>query len=129
MRVELPVSGGWVEIQDRFKGSLAGRVTGAVMIEVQDGKSLIPGDVGVRQTDAFLKETITDWSFAAEGIPIPKTPGPNGMDRTEVIGDTLDADDYTALHEAVQPLVLKVLGRSRPNQQSTPAALPSSSPS
>jgi hypothetical protein len=119
-------SGAWCELADRFKGSLAGRVTGTVMIEVQDGKSLIPGDIGVRQTDAFLKETITDWSWAAEGIPIPKTPGPNGMDRTEVIGDTLDADDYAALHEAVQPLVLRVLGRGRGNPRSTPAELPSS---
>jgi len=125
VRIDLP-SGAYVEIQDRFKGSLAGRVTGAVMIEVQDGKSLIPGDIGVRQTDAFLKETITDWSPAAEGIPIPKTPGPNGMDRTEVIGDTLDADDYAALHEAVQPLVLRVLGRGRGNPQSTQKELPSS---
>ena len=119
MRIDLP-TGVWVELQDRYKGSLAGRVTGAVLIEVQDGKTLIPGDVGIRQTDAFLKETITDWSLSERGIPIPKTPGPNGMDRTSVIGDELDAEDYSALHEQVQPLVLKVIGRSRPNPGSTP---------
>ena len=128
MKIDLP-SGAWVELQDRYKGSLAGRVTGAVMIEVQDGKSLIPGDIGVRQTDAFLKETITDWSFAAEGIPIPKVPGPNGQDRTDVIGETLYDEDYSALHEAVQPLVLRVLGRGRGNPPSTQKELPSSSQS
>ena len=125
MRVDLP-SGAWVEIMDRRKGSLAGKVTGAVMIQSgDDGRVLIPGDIGVRQTDAFLRETITDWSLAqpppeGSGIPIPKLHGPGGQDRTEVIGDELDEDDYAALHAAVQPLVVKTLNRSRPNQPSTP---------
>ena len=124
MRVDLP-SGAWVEIADKRKGSLAGKVTGAVMIEVTDGKTLIPGDIGTRQTDAFLRETITDWSLAqpppeGSGIPIPRLSGPGGMDRTAVIGDELDEDDYAALHAAVQPIVVKMLSRSRPNQPSTP---------
>jgi hypothetical protein len=123
-----------VELADRYKGSLAGKVTGAVMIEAQDGKTLIPGDIGIRQTDAFLKETITDWSFAqpppvGEGVPIPKLPGLGGQDRTGVIGDTLDGDDYAALHEAVQPLVVKIIGRGRPNPKSTPELSSRSSPS
>ena len=123
MRVDLP-SGNWVEIADRRKGNLAGRVTGAVLIEVQDGKTLIPGDVGIRQTDAFLRETITDWSLAqpppdGSGIPIPKVNAPGGADRTSVIGDELDEDDYAALHQAVQEIVVKVIGRSRPNPPST----------
>jgi hypothetical protein len=125
VRIDLP-SGAWVEIADRRKGNLAGRVTGAVSIEVQDGRTLIPGDIGVRQTDAFLRETITDWSLAQPppdglGIPIPKTPGPGGMDRADVIGDELDEDDYAALHDAVREIVVKVLGRSRPNPPSTRA--------
>jgi hypothetical protein len=121
LRIDLATEGTWVEIQDRYKGSLAGRVTGAVMIHVEDGKTLIPGDIGVRQTDAFLREVITDWSLAERGIPVPKVAGPNGMDRTGVIGDELDSEDYTALHEAVRPLVLALTSRSRPNPKSTPA--------
>jgi hypothetical protein len=124
-RFTLP-SGEWAEIADRFKGSLAGKVTGAVMIEAADGKTFIPGDIGIRQTDAFLKETITDWSLAERGIPIPKTPGPNGMDRTSVIGDELDAEDYAALHEQVQPLVLRIVGTGRGNAQSSTPELSSS---
>ena len=123
MRVELP-SGAYVEVEERWKGSLQGRVKGAVMIESADGKVFIPGDIGDRQTDAFLKEQITEWSFP--GIPIPKAHGNKGA---EVIGEILDGDDYTALHEAVQPLVVKVVGGNRGNSRSTPAELPSSSPS
>jgi len=120
MRIEMP-SGAWCEIADKYKGSLAGKVTGAVMIESADGRAYIPGDVMIRQIDAFLRETITDWSLREQGIPIPRQPGPDGRDRTGVIGDELDSDDYAALHEQVQPLVLKVIGRSRPNPPSAPA--------
>jgi hypothetical protein len=122
MRIDLP-SGAWAELLDKYKGSLAGKVRGCIMIEVTNGRTLVPGDLGTRQADAFLRETITDWSLAAEGVPIPRTPGPNGADRTDVIGDSLDSDDYAALHEQVQPLVLRVLGR--PNPPAAPA-LPAS---
>lgn len=135
MRVELPVSGGWVEVAERWKGSLHGRIAGAVMITTgDDNKVLIPGDIGHRQTLAFLKEQITDWSFAQPppegmGIPIPKLNGPGGQDRTEVIEEVCDgnaeADDLTFLFEAVQPMVLRVLGRGRGNPQNGQKALPS----
>lgn len=127
MKITLP-SGNTVELADRYKGSLVGKVTGAVFVRSgDDGKVLLGGDTRVRQTDAFLRETITAWSF--EGIPIPKLPGPGGQDRTDVIADTLDLDDYNALHEQVQPLVLKVVGGARPNQQSTSEPSPKSLPS
>lgn len=129
MKITLP-SGEWVELQDRYKGSLVGKVTGAVFVRSgDDGKVLLSGDTRVRQTDAFLKETITAWSLSEKGVPIPKTPGPNGMDRADVIADELDLDDYNALHEQVQPLVLKVVGGARPNPPSTPELSSRSSPS
>lgn len=126
VKVELP-SGIAVTIADRNKGSLAGKVTGSVMIESQDGRVLIPGDIGIRQTDAFLAQTIEEWSGPGlEGVPIPKMHGDRGAD---LIGEVLDEDDYTALHDAVQARVVKLVGRGRGNPRSTPAALPSSSPS
>ena len=109
----------WVNSRTASRAPSAGRVTGAVMIESADGKVFIPGDIGDRQTDAFLKEQITEWSFP--GIPIPKAHGNKGA---EVIGEILDGDDYTALHDAVQPLVVKVVGGNRGNSRSTPAELP-----
>lgn len=111
-RFDLP-SGAWVVIADKRKGNLAAKVEGAVMIEGRDGTMYIPGDIQVRKTDAFLRETIEQWSLEDQGIPIPKAHGENGAD---MIGEVLDEDDYTALHEHVRPLVLKYAG-SRPNQQ------------
>jgi hypothetical protein len=130
VRVELPVSGGWVEIAERWKGTLHGIVSGAVMIQTgDDGKVLIPGDIGDRQTLAFLKQQITDWSFAqpppdGQGIPIPKVPGPGGQDRTsvleEVLEGTVDEDDFSVLKDAVQPLLVKLNGRGRGNPPGRP---------
>ena len=124
-RIDLP-SGAWLDVRDEFRGSDRKKVRRAIRLSVTpDGVQEMFGDVDDVMRDAMLTEITTDWSLAAQGIPIPSVPGPDGRPRTDVIAESLSSEDYGALQEAAQPLLEKVLGRSRPNSQSGNGRSPS----
>lgn len=125
-RIELP-SGAWLDVRDDYKGTDRKKVRRAIKLSVTtDGVQEMAGDVDDVMRDAMLTEITTDWSLAAQGIPIPSVPGADGKPRTDVIAESLSSEDYGNLQEQAQPLLEKVLGRSRPNSPSANGRSPSS---
>jgi len=101
MRVELP-SGGWVELRDRLKAADKFAVQDSIRLQIEDGVQLFTGGIQNSMRNALLGRVITSWSF--EGVPIPS----QNIAGDDIIGDTLDLDDYDALTKAVEPLMEKV---------------------
>lgn len=108
MRVELP-GDAWVELRDALKAKDRFAVQDAVNLVVDQERSTqhVSLNVSDQMRLALLGLTITDWSFAQQGIPIPAN-NPGG---TDIIGEVLDLDQYNALEEAIEPLFQKVRGR------------------
>lgn len=108
MRVDLP-SGAWVEFRENLLAQDRFDVQDAATVTIADGKQQTMSPLGMinAQRNALLARIITDWSLAAQGIPIPAN-NPGGA---AIIGSALDIDDYNALEVAVEPLFTKVRGR------------------
>lgn len=102
-RIELP-SGAWVDIREKLMASDKFAIQESISISMDgDANQHFTGGFINQMRNALLKEIITEWSF--DGIPIPeKNPG-----GAQVLGTTLDLDDYNALSDAVEPLLLKVM--------------------
>lgn len=102
-RVELP-SGAWVEYRDKLLAIDKFTVQSAIKVEMDATTNIqvYSGGIQNQMRNALLLQVITAWSF--EGIPIPSA-SPSGSD---IIGSTMDIDDYDALSEAVEPMLVKV---------------------
>lgn len=110
MRIELP-SGGWIELRDRLMAQDKMAVQAAIRVVYEpapgdDSREVrrVDGGTDDRMRVALLSRIITAWSFA--GVPVPAS---NIADPEDLIGSTLDLDDYEAVCEAVQPLFLRVV--------------------
>lgn len=117
MKVELP-SGAWVELRERLMANDKFTVQSAVKIELDTATGFQHTAVGLvnDMRNALLTLLIESWSFAP-GVPIPKDNHAGGR----VIGEVLDLDDYNALSEAVEPMLMKVVTGGAPNR-SAPSA-------
>ena len=118
MRIDLP-SGGWVEVREDLKAKDRFAVQQAVDLtyDTAEGKQTYTLNISDRMRLALLGLIITDWSFAASGVPIPAN-NPGG---TDIIGEALDLDDYDALEKGIEPLFAKVRGRSAVPNSGKPA--------
>ena len=115
-RIDLP-SGAWVEYRDKLTTEDKWAVDGAYDVTVNaDGVAVVPGNAGSLKMKAFLGRVITDWSFAAQGIPVPS----QNIGGDDVIATAVsDLDDMNALEDAVAPLFEKVV--KAPNRQARTA--------
>ena len=105
MRVELP-SGNWVEYRDKLLAINRFAVQEAALVEVGDkGRaSFLTIQNDMRNT--LLGRIITEWSFPAS------VPSKNSFAAADVvIGNAMDLEDYTALEEAVEPLMELIGGK------------------
>ena len=123
MRVELP-SGAWVELRDKLNVEDQRAVQNAVVIEIttdENGNTVqrIPGDHTMARRAALLSRIVTDWSFAAQGIPIPSqnAAGKDGV--LDLLGATLTDDDYDKLVEAVHEILTRMVRSPKRGKQST----------
>lgn len=116
MKVDLP-SGGWVEIRERLMAQDKFATQAAVHVELDTATGLQHTAVGLvnEMRNALLALLIDDWSFAAV---IPK----NNHAGSRVIGETLDLDDYIALSQAIEPMLLKVVSGGAPNRPAPSAS-------
>ena len=78
----------------------------------------VPGGNDDRQRVALWYNVITDWSFKDKGIPVPSQNAAGKDGAADLIGSTLDLDDFAALAEATQPLLDKVLANPKRARQS-----------
>ena len=112
MRVELP-SGAWVEIRDKLMAADRFAVQDSIVLTLTgNDRQEIGAGIQNRMRNALLGQIITAWSFP--GIPVPSQNSLAGLD---IIGTTLDIDDYNALSEKVQDLLDKV--SFNPNQRAS----------
>jgi hypothetical protein len=105
-RVSLP-SGAWVEYRDKLLA--ADRFAVQAVARVQLGEKANSASFLEMNNDmrnALLGRIIVKWSYDA---PIPADDHFRAADM--VIGETMDVDDYSALEEAVEPLMEKISGR------------------
>ena len=116
-RVELP-SENWVEFTESLMSGTRFDVKDAVKYVLRaddEGRATqtVPGGNDDRQRVALWFTVITDWSWAAKGIPVPSA-NPAGKEGVaDLIGSTLDLDDFAALAEATQPLLDRVLANPK----------------
>lgn len=123
VKVELP-SGAWVEIRDKLGAKDKWAIGAGYNVRVENGVSILPGNLGGLQMKAFLASVITGWGGPGlDGVLIPAQ-SPEGAD---ILDRALsDLDDYDVLEDAVTPLFQRVQGGGRPNPEKA-AATPSSS--
>jgi len=120
-KLDLP-SGAWVEYRDRLMAGDRFMVQAAAKVEVNQGDgmsrtSYLEMNNDMRNT--LLGRIITGWSY-----PAP-TPSQAGQPADLVIGNVMDLDDYSALEEAVEPLMAKIGGRREPDPKTeTPPPIP-----
>ena len=115
----------WVEYRDKLMAGDRFLVQAAARVEqAADGSahtSFLELDNDMR--NALLGRIITAWSY-----PAPTPAQTAGQPADLVIGNAMDLDDYSALEEAVEPLMAKISGRSAvpdPKTETAPApALP-----
>ena len=102
-RVELP-SGAWVDIRDKLLAQDKFVIQSAIKVEMDATTNVqtYSGGIQNQMRNALLQQVITAWSY--EGIPIPAA-SPSGAD---ILGSTMDIDDYDALSDAVEPMLIKV---------------------
>lgn len=121
MRVDLPSGTSdrpvWVDIREDLKAADKIAVQGAISVTVDtEGLTHSRGGLENAMRNALLARLITDWSFREQGIPIPAqhAVGPDVI--PEVI---TDLDDYDALSDAVQPMLVRVMRRPKTQTSST----------
>jgi hypothetical protein len=103
VKVTLP-SKNWVELRDRLMAADRFAVQDAVILTITGAdKQEIGAGITNRMRNALLCQIITGWSF--EGTPIPAM---NASPGTDILGSTLDIDDYNHLADKVQHLLDKV---------------------
>lgn len=111
VHLELP-SSEWVDYRDNLKSADKFAVQDAIVLEYdEDNKRQMRAGVTNVMRNALLARIITAWSYP--GIPVPA----QNIAGVEIIGETMDIDDYNALAEAVTPLLDKVMFTSAPNQR------------
>lgn len=112
-RTDLP-SGAWVEYRDKLMAGDKFAVQNAVVFTVDpSGEQKAPAGVENTMRNALLGQIITSWSY--DGIPVPSM-NASGAD---VIGSTMDIDDYNKLAEEVAPLLAKVSFSPNPPRSSS----------
>lgn len=116
MKVDLP-SGGWVELREKLMAADKFSVQSAVKIELDTATGLQHTAVGMvnDMRNQLLSLLIESWSFS--GVPVPK----DNHAGVRTLGEILDLDDYNALSEAVEPMLMKVVTGGTPNR-SAPSA-------
>jgi hypothetical protein len=102
MRIDLP-SGNYVDIRDNLMAADKFAVQDSIVLTISGDKQEIGAGIQNRMRNALLGQIITGWSFP--GIPIPSQ---NALGGINVIGTTMDVDDYNFLSEKVQDLLDKV---------------------
>ena len=103
MRVDLP-SGNWVELRDKLMAADRFAVQDSIVLTLTgNDRQEIGAGIQNRMRNALLGQIITGWSF--DGYPIPSQ---NALAGIDIIGTTLDIDDYNFLAEQVQHLLDKV---------------------
>ena len=115
----------WVEYRDKLMAGDRFLVQAAARVEqAADGSahtSFLEMNNDMRNT--LLGRIITAWSY-----PCSTPAQAAGQPADLVIGNAMDLDDYSALEEAVEPLMAKISGRSAvpdPKTETDPApALP-----
>lgn len=113
MRVNLS-NDQWVEVRESLTRADRRAVLGALEFAVEDGHTVIPGNLAELQMTAFLGQVITEWSFPGKPVPAQNIGG------TLVLDDVLSLEDSNVLEEAVRPLFEKVVPpnpRSRSSRQ------------
>lgn len=111
-RVELP-SGGWVEFRDSVMSAVRFDVRDSVksVIRADDSGQAVQEIGGAnddRQRAALWWHIITDWSFAATGIPIPSANAAGKDGVLDLIGATFTDEDYDKLAEATQEILTRM---------------------
>lgn len=94
------------EVQKVAKMTITGEANLAAYLEMEND-----------MRNALLGRIITSWSFPTS---IPSENSFAAADK--IIGDTLDLDDYAVLEEAIEPLMLKISGRSVRDPKKTAAS-------
>jgi hypothetical protein len=112
-RVDLPSlqadgTHNWVEYRDKLIALDRFEVQENALVSVGEGTSrtsflALQNDM----RNSLLGRIITAWSFP---VPIPSANQLVAADK--IIGTAMDLDDYTALEEAIQPLMDKIAGRA-----------------
>ncbi len=103
MRVDLP-SGNWIELRDKLMAADRFAVQDSIVLTLTgNDRQEIGAGIQNRMRNALLGQIITGWSF--DGYPIPSQ---NALAGIDIIGSTLDIDDYNFLAEKVQHLLDKV---------------------
>jgi hypothetical protein len=108
-----------VELRDKLNVEDQRAVQRAVEIEITtDGSGTtvqrIPGDHTMARRAALLARIITDWSYAAQGIPIPS----QNVGGADMIDSAIsDLDDMNELDEKIAPLMEKANPGRRPNSR------------
>ena len=105
-KLDLP-SGAWIEYRDQLKVKDRFAVQEVAKVDIrEEGNSTSFLAMQNDMRNALLSRIITAWSYP---VPIPSL---NHFQAADVIiGDQMDLDDYSALEEAVQPLMDKIAGR------------------
>ena len=113
----------WVEWRDSVMSAVRFDVKDAVKSTIRagdDGQAVqeIAGANDDRQRAALLWHLITDWSFAAQGIPVPSqnAAGKDGV--LDLLGATLTDDDYDKLVEAVHEILVRMTRNPSRRRQS-----------
>ena len=127
-RVELPSkqadgTANWVEYRDSVMASVRFDVKDAVKSVIRadgegQGYQEVSGGNDDRQRAALWYHIITDWSFAATGIPVPSqnAAGKDGV--LDLIGATFTDEDYDKLAEATQEILTRMVRSPNRRKQS-----------
>jgi hypothetical protein len=115
----------WVEWRDSVMSAVRFDVKDAVKSTIRaadDGTGAvqdIPGANDDRQRAALWWHIVTDWSFAASGIPIPSqnAAGKDGV--LDLIGATLTDEDYDKLADATQEILTRMTRNPKRGKPST----------
>lgn len=122
-RLEMP-SGEWVEYRDKLMAGDRFLVQAAATVQQSpDGSAKTSYlEINNDMRNTLLGRIITAWSF-----PCPTPAQAAGQPADLVIGNAMDLDDYSALEEAVEPLMAKIAGR-RETGPKTETATPQEPP-
>ena len=114
----------WCEWRDSVMSAVRFDVRDSVKSVIKagdDGQAVqeIGGANDDRQRAALWWHIITDWSFAATGIPIPSqnAAGKDGV--LDLIGATFTDEDYDKLAEATQEILTRMVRSPKRGKQST----------
>ena len=114
----------WCEWRDSVMSAVRFDVRDSVKSVIKagdDGQAVqeIGGANDDRQRAALWWHIITDWSFAATGIPIPSANAAGKDGVLDLIGATFTDEDYDKLAEATKEILTRMVRSPKRGKQST----------